>query len=96
MDVRNKERSVGAHLVHGVHGEHDEHVHDVVRVEAAVHRAREPLLRYVHGADHATAQGYCILEHLDGHLLVRSYTAVTWWTSHPYAQNVLGIPSLCV
>lgn len=49
------------HLVHGVDGEHDEHVHDVVRVEAAVHGAGEPLLRNVHGADHTAAQRHRVL-----------------------------------
>lgn len=42
--------------MHGVDGEHDEHVHNVVRVQAAVHGSREPLLRDVHGADYAATQ----------------------------------------
>lgn len=42
--------------MHGIDGEHDEHVHDVVRVEAAVHSTGEPFLGNVHGADHASAQ----------------------------------------
>lgn len=54
--------SCGGYLVHGVDGQHNQHVHDVVRVEAAVHRAGEPLLRDVHRADHAATQGNCILE----------------------------------
>lgn len=50
------------YLVHRIDGEHNEHVHDVMRVEAAVHCTGEPFLGDVHGANHAASQGYCVLK----------------------------------
>lgn len=53
---------VFCYLMHRVHGEHHEHMHDVVRVEAAIHGAREPFLWDMHGADHAAAQRHRVLQ----------------------------------
>lgn len=56
-------REEEVYLVHRIDGEHNEHVHDVVRVEAAVHCTGEPFLGDVHGADYAAAQGHCVLKY---------------------------------